>query len=165
MDIRDEQPDDVDTIRLLTQAAFKDAEHSSQTEAAIVDALRDAGVLTLSLVAVDDDQIVGHVAFSPVTIDGNDIGWYGLGPVSVWPERQRKGIGKALILNGIERLKQLGARGCVVLGDPDYYGRFGFVSDGSLRYGDIPSQYIQGIGFGGALPDGEVAYHRGFDAS
>ncbi|WP_269931134.1 GNAT family N-acetyltransferase [Aminobacter sp. HY435] len=163
MKIRPEQPGDVETIRLLTQAAFKNAPHSSQTEAAIVDALRDAGALTVSLVAVEGDQIVGHVAFSPVTINGKDADWYGLGPVSVWPDRQAKGIGQALIREGLGRLKQRGAGGCVVLGDPGYYGRFGFASDPGLRYGDIPPEYFQRLAFGPA-PKGEVAYHPGFDA-
>lgn len=165
MKIRAEQPDDVDTIRQLTEAAFENAPHSSQTEAAIVDALREAGVLTLSLVAVEDGKIVGHVAFSPVTINGKDEGWYGLGPVSVWPDRQSKGIGQALIREGLSELKRLGAGGCVVLGDPNYYGRFGFASDPDLRYGDIPPEYFQRLAFGAETPKGEVAYHSGFNAS
>lgn len=165
MKIRAEQPGDIDTIRLLTQAAFENAPHSSQTEAAIVDALRDAGALTLSLVGLEGDEIVGHVAFSPVTINGEDGDWYGLGPVSVWPDRQAKGIGQALIREGLAQLRQRNAGGCVVLGDPGYYSRFGFSSDPDLQYGDIPPEYFQRLAFGAALPKGEVAYHPGFDAS
>ncbi|AWC22449.1 putative acetyltransferase [Aminobacter sp. MSH1] len=165
MKIRAERPEDVDTIRSLTRAAFADAPHSSQTEAAIVDALRDAGALTLSLVAEDDGEILGHVAFSPVTIGGKDLGWYGLGPVSVWPDRQGRGTGQSLIRHGLEALRQLGAKGCVLVGDPAYYSRFAFVADPDLTYGDIPSEYVQRLAFCDEVPSGEVAFHEGFDAS
>ncbi|KQU72712.1 GCN5 family acetyltransferase [Aminobacter sp. DSM 101952] len=165
MKLRAERPEDVDTIRSLTSAAFATAPHSSQTEAAIVDALRDAGALTLSLVAEDDGEIAGHVAFSPVTVNGADAGWYGLGPVSVWPDRQGRGIGQALIRKGLDDLRQQGAKGCVLIGDPAYYGRFGFVADPRLTYGDIPSQYVQRLAFGDELLVGELAFHAGFDAS
>lgn len=165
MKIRAERPEDADTIRSLTRAAFATAPHSSQTEAAIVDALRDAGALTLSLVAEDDGEILGHVAFSPVTVDGKDLGWYGLGPISVWPDRQGRGIGQALVRKGLEELRLLGAKGCVLVGDPAYYGRFGFVTDPRLTYGDIPAQYVQGLAFGDELPSGDIAFHEGFDAS
>lgn len=104
MEIRQERPEDIEGIRQITKAAFEPIEHSSQTEAAIVDALRSAGALTVSLVAVADGEIVGHVAFSPVTIDGADKGWYDLGPVSVRPDRQKEGIGGALIREGLARL-------------------------------------------------------------
>lgn len=104
----------------MTEAAFRDAPHSDQIEAAIVDALRAAEALTISLVATDaDDAIVSHVAFSPVTIDGEDQDWYGLGPVSVMPACQGHGIGSDLVNDGIARLRTLGARGCVVLGIED----------------------------------------------
>jgi putative acetyltransferase len=139
--------------------------HSSQTEAAIVDALRGTGALAISLVAVQDTAIVGHAALSPVRIDDVDGGWYGLGPVSVAPSEQRKGIGKALIGEGLGRLRHMGARGCVVLGDPAYYGRFGFANDPALRYGDVPPPYLQRLVFAGAPPNGVVAFHAGFDAT
>ena len=91
MQIRPERPEDVDTIRSLTTAAFKEMPHSSQTEAAIVDALRTADALTILLVAIQDGKIVGHAAFSPITINGEANGcWYGLGPVSVRPNQQKK---------------------------------------------------------------------------
>src|SRR6478609_9630018 len=141
MQIRLECPEDTDTIRSLTTAAFKDMLHSSQTEAAIIEALRKAGVLTVSLVAIMDGEIVGHVAFSPVKVSGTAKGWYGLGPVSIWPNQQRKGLGQALIRDGLDRLRRLNAQGCVVLGAPAYYSRFGFMSDPELRYGDVPPEY------------------------
>jgi putative acetyltransferase len=165
MIIRPERSEDVDAIRSLITAAFKEMPYSSRTEAAIVDALRSAGALTLSLVAVDKDGIAGHVAFSPVTINGEVNGWYGLGPVSVRPDRQRKGIGQALIRRGLDDLKDMNAQGCVVLGDPGYYGRFGFVSDPGLRYGDVPPEYFQRLELAGIMPEGEVAFHPGFDVA
>ncbi len=164
MIIRPESAEDVPAIRAVTVAVFKGAPYSSGTEAAIVDALREAGALTLSLVAEERGRIVGHVAFSPVTINGKAGGWFGLGPVSVEPAEQRRGIGQALIRDGLQRLKSKGAEGCVLLGDPAYYGRFGFVSDPRLRYGDVPPEYVQRLSFTGAEPEGEVAYHAGFDA-
>src|SRR5262245_55623298 len=93
MEIRGERPGDARAIRSITNAAFAGAEHSSGTEAAIVDALRASGAMTVSLVAVAGNEVVGHVAFSPVRIDGQDFGWYGLGPVSVRPDCQKQGIG------------------------------------------------------------------------
>ncbi|WP_395450018.1 GNAT family N-acetyltransferase [Aminobacter sp. UC22_36] len=163
MTIRPEQPADVDTIRTLTRAAFAHAPHASQTEAAIVDALRDAGALTLSLVSEDNGEILGHVAFSPVTVGGAD-GWYGLGPVSVWPESQSRGIGQSLIRHGLEALRQMGARGCVLIGDPAYYSRFGFVADPGVSYGGIPPEYVQRLAFGDDIARGEIVYHAGFEA-
>jgi putative acetyltransferase len=165
MQITPERPEDAAAIRALTEAAFKDMPHSNQTEARIIDALRAARALTLSLVAIEDGVIVGHAAFSPVQIAGAPGDWYGLGPVSVRPDRQRSGIGQALIREGLQRLKSRKAAGCVVLGDPAYYGRFGFEADPDLHYGDAPPVYFQRIILEGPPPKGEVRFHRGFDAS
>uniref|UniRef100_A0A9E7ZTV1 N-acetyltransferase n=1 Tax=Bosea sp. NBC_00436 TaxID=2969620 RepID=A0A9E7ZTV1_9HYPH len=169
MDIRPEQPADSDAIRALTTEAFATAPHSSGTEAAIVDGLRAAGALTLSLVAVEDgeqsSEILGHVAFSPVTIDGAERGWFGLGPVSVRPGRQRGGIGSELIREGLRRLREMGAAGCVLLGAPAYYGRFGFANDPALVLEGVPPEYFMRLGFGGEMPAGTVRYHAAFDGA
>ena len=165
MPIRPEQPADIDAIRALTTEAFATAPHSSGTEAAIVDALRAAGALALSLVAVEGEQILGHVAFSPVTIDGAERGWFGLGPVSVRPGRQRSGIGSDLIREGLRRLREMGAGGCVLLGDPAYYGRFGFANDPALVLEGVPPDYFMRLGFGAELPAGTVRYHAAFDGA
>ena len=165
MQIRPESPADASAIHILTEAAFKDAPHSSQTEAKIVAALRAAGALTVSLVAVVDGEIVGHVAFSPVTINGVADGWEGLGPVSVRPNVQGKGIGQALIREGLQQIAAAGAAGCIVLGDPAYYRRFGFEHDAELTYGDVPGGYFRRLLLHGAAPKGEVSYHPGFDAA
>ena len=87
-----------------------------------------------------------------------------MGPVAVRPDRQRSGIGQALIRAGLERLRATGAQGCVVLGDPAYYVRFGFKSDPELRYGDAPAGYFQRLIFGGERSTGEVDYHPAFSA-
>jgi putative acetyltransferase len=164
MIIRSEISTDASPIRALTDAAFAGVWHSSQTEGAIVDALRQAGALTISLVAEQDNKIIGHVAFSPVLVAGKEIGWFGLGPVSVSPSLQRRGIGAALIEEGLRLLKNRSANGCVVLGDPNYYGRFGFSSEHALRYSDAPSEYFQSMVLSGDPAKGNVTYHEGFEA-
>lgn len=161
--IRKEQPEDTAAICRLTEEAFRSVPYSNQKEAAIIDALRSASALTLSLVAEEEGFFLGHVAFSPVLIDSADCGWYGLGPVSVQPCRQGEGIGSALISEGLLRLKEAGAKGCVLLGDPDYYQRFGFKADGRLRLQGVPAEYFQCLVIDGEMPNGNVTYHAAFD--
>jgi putative acetyltransferase len=165
MQIRPELPEDIEAIRQITKAAFEPIEHSDHTEAAIVDALREAEALTISLVAVADGGVVGHVAFSRVAIDEADKGWYGLGPVSVRPNQQKRGLGGRLIREGLDRLAQIGAKGCVVLGDPAYYRRFGFASNPGLRFEGAPAECFMGLAFDGVTPTGRLSYHAGFNAS
>jgi len=162
IEIRDETPSDPAAIAALTTLAFATAAHSSGTEAAIVDALREAGMLTLSLVAVSDGERVGHVAFSPITVGAATAGWYGLGPVSVRPERQGEGIGSALIRTGLERLRQRGAAGCILVGDGNYYRRFGFENDPAIHYEGVPPEYLLALRFGEECPSGEVRFHAAF---
>ena len=100
MKIRQEQDCDIEAIRQVTKAAFAGALHASGTEATIIDALREANALALSLVAILDGELVGHVALSPVTIDGRSGSWFGLGPVSVRPDLQGQEIGSTLIREG-----------------------------------------------------------------
>lgn len=163
--IRDEELEDISAITALTQVAFKNADHSSHTEQFIVNALRTHGQLTISLVALENNQLVGHVAISPVTISSGETGWYGLGPISVLPAKQGQGIGTLLIRVALDRLQQLGAEGCVVLGDPQYYGRFGFKAFPELYLKDVPPEYFQVIAFNGSIPQGEVVYHEAFNAT
>jgi predicted N-acetyltransferase YhbS len=160
--IRDEQPADADAIGRITVAAFAGAAYGHHGEAGIVEALRADGALTVSLVAVRGGEAVGHVAFSPVSIAGAAGGWYGLGPVSVDPAHQRQGIGQALIRAGLDRLGALDAAGCVLLGDPDYYRRFGFASDPALYYANAPAPYFQRLILKGAAPRGEAVFHPAF---
>jgi putative acetyltransferase len=163
--IRSEEAQDESSIRAITEAAFKGVAYSAGTEGLIVDGLRAANALTVSLVAVEEGELVGHVAFSPVAIDGADFGWFGLGPVSVRPDRQGQGIGSRLIHEGLDRLRALGAKGCVLLGDPGYYGRFGFETDAALRYEGAPPGYFMRLSLKGPAPQGTVTFHEAFDAS
>lgn len=164
MQISSETPHDRDAIFTVTQAPFKDHPHSQQTEGHIVDALRRAGALTLSLVARQDEHVVGHIAFSPVLISDGSTRWYGLGPVSVAPACQRQGIGAALIREGLARLYAMGAAGCVVMGEPAYYTRFGFAADPALTYPGVPPEFFMALAFDGPA-SGKVAYHAAFYVS
>lgn len=163
--IRSETPADVDAIEALTVAAFRDAPHTAHTEQFIVNALRRAGQLTISLVAQEGHDIVGHVAVSPVTISDGSARWYGLGPLSVAPEKQGRGIGSQLVRASLGALRALGAAGCVVLGEPAYYGRFGFQAAPEVTLPGAPAEYFQIVRFDGAMPSGAVAYHDAFGAS
>ena len=165
LNIRNERSEDIERIFTLTAAAFEQEKHSSHTEQFIVDALRQTGQLTVSLVAVENDEIVGHVAISPVTVSSGTAGWYGLGPISVLPGRQGQGIGSSLMKAALAELQDQGAAGCVVLGDPGYYGRFGFKACAGLELPGVPQEYFQALSFGGDLPVGTVQYHKSFDAT
>ena len=162
--IRPEAPADTASIEAVTIAAFREAEHTSHNEQDIVRALREAGALTVSLVAERDGAVVGHVAISPVSIADGASGWFGLGPISVLPAQQGCGIGAGLMRAALAQLRTLGAAGCVVLGDPAYYGRFGFRAEPSLVFPGVPAEYFQALILRGALPNGTVTYHPGFYA-
>lgn len=163
MKIRPEQISDEHAIHDLTVRAFKPMSFSQGTEAPIISNLREDGDLTISLVALNYNQIVGHIAFSPVTIDGKSDGWYGLGPVSVEPNFQRRGIGTMLINEGLSILKAGDAVGCTLIGNPDYYERFGFLSDGQLTYGDVSPSYVQWLSFGDATASGSLRFSPAFE--
>ncbi|MEE4199758.1 GNAT family N-acetyltransferase [Erythrobacter sp.] len=160
--IRPEAAGDDDTIFALTQAAFEGMAHSDGDEPRIISALREAGDLALSLVAEDGVRIVGHIAISPVTISDGTRGWFGLGPVSVAPDLQGRGIGGALVKRAIADMRVSGARGIVLLGDPEYYRRFGFAHDPRLTYPGPPAEYFQALSMAGEMPSGEVKYARAF---
>jgi putative acetyltransferase len=162
MTIRPEQTNDCDAIRRVHIAAFADHPFSHQTEHLIVDALRADGALTISLVAEIDGAVVGHVAFSPVTIGGAACDWYALGPVGVLPEFQRRGAGKAMIEAGLARLRAMGAHGCVLVGNPAYYGRFGFAHNPALTMAGVPPEVILCTSIHGETPRGEIAHHAAF---
>lgn len=162
--IRDETGDDAAVISEVTATAFEPLEISSQTEPVIIEALRAAGALTVSLVAEVDGRVVGHVAFSPVTISDGTEDWYGLGPVSVLPALQRRGIGKALVREGLARLKALGARGCCLVGYPDYYREFGFENVPGPVYEGVPPEFFLVLSFDGRVPRGQVGFHDAFRA-
>ncbi len=122
--IQSERSEDYPAIRQVNTMAF-----GRPYEGALIDALRDAATPHISLVAVVDGHIVGHIFFSPVSIEsahGETVA-LGLGPMAVLPEYQRQGIGSQLVRQGLEECARIGQTVVVVLGHPEYYPRFGFV--------------------------------------
>ena len=163
--IRDEQAADIPVISQVTVAAFATMEISNQTEQFVIEALRAAKALAVSLVAEVDGRIVGHIAFSRVSMSDGTTNWYGLGPVSVHPDFQRRGIGKALIREGLSRLKKLNARGCCLVGHPQYYRQFGFENADGLVYEGVPGEFFFVLSFDGRIPSGKVIFHDAFHAT
>lgn len=164
VEIRNEMPTDVDAIDAVTTAAFLAAPHTDHTEQFIVKALRKAGKLTVSLVAEVDGEVVGHVAASPVSISDATSDWHGLGPVSVLPAYQGRGGGSRLVREALRALREGGAFGCVVLGEPGFYSRFGFRAEPGLVLANVPPEYFQAVSFGAAMPSGNVSYDESFNA-
>lgn len=161
--LRTEAPEDVTAIQAVTEAAFLHQPHSRQTEAQVLAALRRAQALTLSLTARRQNEVIGHAAFSPISVSGGAQGWHCLGPLSVLPAEQGVGVGAALVWHGLRTLRQLGATGCVVLGEPAYYGRFGFRSTPALRLdGAAPGCFLVRP-FDRLIPLGTVHLHEAFD--
>ena len=120
-EIREEQPGDRESVRQVNLAAFDDV-----SEARVVDKLRAACDDYLAFVAVEDEKVVGHILFTPVTLDGHSVTGMGLAPMAVLPAHQRAGIGSRLVRHGLEHLRQSGCPFVIVLGHPEYYPRFGF---------------------------------------
>jgi putative acetyltransferase len=164
MIIRNETAEDHAAIERVIVEAFRTAAHADYTEQFIVRALRAAAQLTVSLVAEIDGNVVGHVAASPVTISDGTDAWYGIGPLAVAPALHRRGIGSALMRRALDDLRSLGARGCVLLGNPEYYGRFGFKAEPTLVLPGVPAEYFQALPFTSTVPSGSVAYHPAFEA-
>lgn len=160
--IRNETDADINTITEVTISAFKTLDISDHTEQFIIEELRVAEALTLSLVAEIENRVVGHIAFSPVSISDGTLQWYGLGPVSVLPEYQKMGIGKALIETGLLRLRNMGAKGCCLVGHPQYYRKFGFDNVAGLVFEGVPQEVFFVLSFDDHIPRGEVTFHEGF---
>ena len=163
--IRSETDADIAAIDEVTIAAFKTLAISNHTEQFIVAALRAAKALTVSLVAEVDGPVIGHIAFSPVAISDGTRNWYGLGPVSVLPEYQRQGIGKALMQEGLSRLKSMNAQGCCLVGHPGYYKKFGFKNMPGLVLEGVPQEFFFALSFDGHTPQGTVTFHDAFKAN
>ena len=167
--LRHETPDDIAAIEAVTIAAFANAPHTSHTEQFIVRALRAANELTLSIVAEEHGQIVGHLALSPVAItDGHGHkteGWYGLGPISVLPVRQGQGIGSRLMEQALVELRDMQAAGCVLLGEPAYYARFGFQAHAGLQLPGVPPAYFMALALHAPVPEGIAHYRDAFNAA
>lgn len=163
--VRTETNTDIDAITDVTIAAFSTLEISNHTEQFIIEALRADNALSISFVAEVDGRVVGHIAFSPVTISDGTRGWYGLGPVSVLPDYQRMGIGTTLIRAGLAQLRELHACGCCLVGHPEYYKKFGFANVSGLVLEGVPSEVFFALSFDGKVPQGAVTFHEGFQAA
>lgn len=162
--IRPETAADIGAISDVTVAAFRTLEISHHTEQFIIAALRAAERLTVSLVADIDGRVIGHIAFSPVTLSDGSGDWYGLGPLSVLPEYQRQGVGTALMKEGLARLQTLHTRGCCLVGHPEYYRKFGFRNVSGLRVEGMPPEFFLALSFDGPIPQGTVTFHDAFKA-
>lgn len=165
MIIRDERNEDAVVIREVIAEAFKPVPYSRQTEVAIYDGLRDVCAMAVTLVAEEDGVVVGHIAFSRAMIGEAAGDWLGVGPVAVRPDRQGRGIGRALVETGLERARALGAAGCVLVGDPAFYGRFGLRARPGLTHEGVPDQYVMAVSFGEPVPAGVIRFHPAFDAT
>lgn len=166
LEVRPERPEDQAAIHALHVAAFP-----TDAEARLVDALRVGGALTLSLVAVIGGALVGHIAFSPVTVEaeGGVAHGVGLAPMAVAPTHQRQGIGARLIAAGLGALRAHRQPFCVVLGHPAYYPRHGFVPAGTRamrwEHGHDQAFFVQALAPGGLDGvAGVVRYRPEFDA-
>ncbi len=164
MIIRQEKNTDIEAITQVTIAAFENHPISRQTEHFIINALRSAGALALSLVAEIDEKIVGHIAFSPIAISDRKTSWYGLGPVSVLPDHQKQGIGKALVNEGLSLLKGMNAQGCALVGPPEYYQKFGFKNYPEMIHEGIPQEVFLVLPFSEKMPKGTVSFNEAFKA-
>ena len=162
--IRNERTSDIEAISEVTIEAFNNLAISQHTEQFIINALRKAHALTISMVAELDGQVVGHIAFSPITISDRSLNWFGLGPISVLPKYQKQGIGKSLLLKGLSLLKDLGGRGCALVGDPEYYKRFGFKNIPCLIHEGIPPEVFLALPFDNKIPQGTVVFNEAFSA-
>ena len=165
IEIRPEAPGDASAIDAVLGAAFAGVPHSDQSEARIVRALRWNGGLSLSLLAVRAGDCAGYVAASPVRLSGSPGRWFGLGPVAVGPRWQRQGVGQALVQAALAALRAQGAAGVVLLGDPAYYARFGFVASPDLGLPGLPAAYadhVQALAFGGQAARGTLRYPTAF---
>ncbi|MBN2137698.1 MAG: N-acetyltransferase [Sedimentisphaerales bacterium] len=165
MIIRNEIESDCEAISDVTKAAFENHPYSKNTEQFIINGLRVANALTISLVAELDGKLVGHIAFSPVTFSDGSENWYGLGPISVLPDCQKQGVGTELVKKGLNLLKQSGAQGCILVGDPNFYKRFGFNNPDGIQHEGVPHENLLALPFGGRIPKGVVQFHKAFSAT
>ena len=158
--IRNETNADIPAIGRLITEAFLLLPQSAGTEAGIVETLRAQGALSLSLVAEENGEVVGHLAASAAQV-GEEEGWSLIGPLAVLPSRHRQGIGAALMSEALGRLRAT-SRGVALVGDPAYYGRFGFRAFPGLGIEGFPPEVVQAIPFHGSHPRGELIHHPAF---
>jgi len=160
--IRAETEADFESIWKVTERAFLPMSFSNGDEQYVIERLRASNNLTLSLVAVVDERIVGHIAFSPAMLNGEFRDWYALGPVSVLPEYQGIGIGSELINSGIEMLRGNKAQGCILTGNPLFYNKFGFEVAPDAAPSSEPKDYFMLNQFVSKKPSGVFAFDPAF---
>ena len=160
--IRQEAAGDEVAIAQVTEAAFAGKPYASGDEADLPERLRDVGALVLSLVAVERNQIIGHVCLSPATV--GDEKWLSLGPLSVLPNKQGQGIGSALVSTAVGIAQAYGRGGVVLMGDPKFYGRLGFEQTSGVTYNGSETRHLQVYPFG-QVPSGAAMFHKAFDES
>ncbi|WP_430449672.1 GNAT family N-acetyltransferase [Rhodophyticola sp.] len=158
--IRNERAEDVKSISRLVTEALKILPQATGTEASIVEALRAADALDLSLVAVEYDEIIGYLAASDAYI-GDQGGWSLIGPLAVLPSRHRQGVGSVLMKEALDRLRNT-KRGAALVGDPAYYSRFGFRTFPGMTVAGCPPEVVQALPFDDTEPRGEVVHHPAF---
>ncbi len=162
MKVRAEKRSDIKRVEEIIISAFSGHPYSNQKEHLLVARLRSDEALTVSLVAETKEDVVGHISFSEVSINGEYLSWFGLAPVSVAPEYQNQGIGSQLIHAGLEAIKAIRANGCVVLGEPDFYCRFGFRALPKLSLAGVSPEYFLTLAFSNEIPSGMVEFHKAF---
>ena len=162
MIIRNEKTSDIEAIAEIAKAAFEDHPFSHQTEHNIINDLRADGALTISLVSELNGLVVGHIAFSSVTISDGTKNWHGLGPVSVLPEYQGRRIGTALVNSGLALLESMNSKGSVLVGLPTYFSRFGFWNHPQLVHEGVPQEVFVARSLVGQVPSGTVEFHQAF---
>ena len=162
INIRCELPSDIPEIRRITELAFREMSYAAGDEQDVIDRLRSSNALSLSLVAAEENRVIGHAAFSPVTLNSEIAPWFALGPVSVTPEGQGQGIGSKLIRSGLEQLQSTDALGCILTGNPDYYRRFGFNVCAEYCPDGEPEEYFMVKKFKRTLITGLFAFHPAF---
>lgn len=160
--IKSEAADDQEAIYRVTVDAFRGRPYAGGNEQDLVNRLRELDQLSVSLVAMEEDQLIGHVAFSPVSLSDGSGPWFGLGPVSVSPARQGRGVGGQLIQSGLDEIASRGALGCVLTGDPAYYQRFGFELAPENVPKSEPAEYFQLKLLSAGKAGGTFAFHPAF---
>jgi putative acetyltransferase len=163
IEIREETASDIAAIRTIVEIAFRDMPYADGDEQDVVDRLRSARALSLSLVATIDEEIVGHIAFSPAAQIGDASQlWFALGPVAVLPEHQRRGIGSELIMKGLAEIHVRRALGCILTGNPEYYRRFGFELSPKHVPDNEPAEFFMLKLFTATNPASAFRFHAAF---
>lgn len=160
--IRPEQPADQPVIYELTEQAFRGRPYAGGDEQEVINRLRERGELVVSLVAQLQDEVVGQITFSPAGVADNSTPWFALGPVAVLPALQSKGIGGALINQGLDEILKLGALGCILTGNPVYYSRFGFELAPEHAPANEPAEFFMLKCFTAARPRGTFSFSPSF---